>query len=225
MNARVSVVLSPWQGRGTGDEAMFIVTVRWEYRTTLDSPTLRFACVSEPEDYRDLLDDPSCAIVCHFQPVEGLDGSSPEAFQLLQCTANGRPVPNQRTVQGRGQVVTVDFGEQVVAAGKPVTLSYTFRTLVRRHGHLFHLDISQPTKGLHVDFTYKDCGISSMSVLDYIAGAEQPQINQLPADDPTPSIEIGYEGWVFPKGGVTFVWVLATEVSTRQDLKVMKSAK
>ena len=52
------------------------------------------------------------------------------------------------------------------------------------------------------------CGISSMSVLDYVAGAQQPHITELPPDDPTPNVEISYDGWVFPKGGLAFVWAL-----------------
>lgn len=51
-----------------------------------------------------------------------------------------------------------------------------------------------------------------VNVLDYIAGARQPRIAQLPASDPTPSVEIGYDGWVFPKGGVAFVWMLESEL-------------
>ncbi len=89
---------------------------------------------------------------------------------------------------------------------------------MRRHSHLLHLDISHPTKGFHVEFSYKDCGLASMTVLDYIAGAKQSQITQLPANDPTPSVKIGYDGWVFPKGGVAFVWMLESEVGTRRSI-------
>jgi hypothetical protein len=176
---------------------------------------MRFACVSGQAEYRELLDDPTCAIVWHFRPVGDLDGSSPEAFQLLQFTVDGRQLPSRRTARSKGQVLTVSIGEEAVAAQQPVTLSYTYRTLVQQHGHLLHLDISHPTKGLHVEFSYKDCAIGYVNVLDYIAGAQQPQISQLPASDPTPSVEISYDGWVFPKGGVAFVWVLQSELAVR----------
>lgn len=136
---------------------------------------------------------------------------------MLQCTVDGRPVPSRRTARGKGQVVTANIGEQIVAKKKPVAVAYTYRALVRQRGHLLHLDISQPTKGLHVEFSYKNCGIAYVNVLDYIAGASQPQIAQLPADDPTPSVEISYDGWVFPKGGVAFVWVLDSEVASQSD--------
>lgn len=57
-------------------------------------------------------------------------------------------------------------------------------------------------------------------MLDYIAGAQQPQITQLPADDPTPSAKISYDGWVFPKGGVAFVWMLESELGKRNGSPV-----
>ena len=65
---------------------------------------------------------------------------------------------------------------------------------------------------MHVEFAYKDCGISAMSVLDYIAAAQQPHVTELPPDDPTPNVEISYDDWVFPKGGVAFVWMLECEL-------------
>jgi hypothetical protein len=34
----------------------------------------------------------------------------------------------------------------------------------------------------------------------------------LPASDPTPSIEVGFDGWALPKAGVGFVWVLEEEM-------------
>jgi hypothetical protein len=147
--------------------------------------------------------------------VGELDGASREVFQLLQFTVDGQPLPSRRAARPKGQVLTVTIGKDIVAAGQPVAIAYTYRTLVRRHGHLLHLDISQPTKGLHLAFQYKDCGIGYVNVLDYIAGAAQPEIAQLPASDPTPSVEVGYDGGVFPKGGVAFVWALESELASR----------
>ena len=102
----------------------------------------------------------------------------------------------------------------------PIKCSWPFMSgllaeqLVQQNGHLLHLDISHPTKGLHVQFSYGDCGIRYINVLDYIAGARRPQIAQLPASDPTPSVEVNFDGWVFPKGGVAFVWVLKSEIQS-----------
>jgi hypothetical protein len=68
-----------------------------------------------------------------------------------------------------------------MTAKQAVTLAYTYRVLIQRHGHLLHLDVTQPTKGLHSEFWYGDCGIRYANVLDYIGGAQQPRISQVPA--------------------------------------------
>jgi hypothetical protein len=85
------------------------------------------------------------------------------------------------------------------------------RLLIQQHGHLLHLDIARPTKGLRVQFTYGGCGIRYVSVLDYIAGSTQARLSRLPASEPTPRIA-GFDGWVLPKAGVAFVRVLEREM-------------
>ncbi len=88
--------------------------------------------------------------------------------------------------------------------------------LVQRHGHLLYLDIPRPTKGLQVQLWYGDCGIRRVNTLDFIASAQQPRILRSPASVPTPSVEIGFDGWIFPKSGVAFVWVLEEELAEQR---------
>jgi tellurite resistance protein TerC len=58
----VSVALSPQtNGSDSSSGAMFLATVRWEYRTIPASPTVRFASVTDPVEYRELLRDPAVA--------------------------------------------------------------------------------------------------------------------------------------------------------------------
>lgn len=213
-DTRVSIVLSPWdEGPATGQGSMFVATIRWEYHVVPDNPLVRISCVSDPDEYRQLVQDPSSIDAWLFRPVPGLDGSSPKAFQLLQFTLDGEELPIHRTVRDSSQTFTIKLGSEVVAAKRKVAIAYTHRVLSQRNGHLLHLDLSRPVKGLNVRFSYGDCGIQHVNVLDYIAGARQPYITQLPPTDPTPSVEVSYDGWVFPKGGVAFVWVLGSGLS------------
>lgn len=106
----------------------------------------------------------------------------------------------------------MNLGAETIAAKRAVTVSYAYRVLVQQHGHLLYLDISRPTKGLKVQFAYGNCGIRYVNVLDYIASSRQPRLSHLPASGPSPSIEVGFDGWVFPKAGVAFVWVLEEEL-------------
>ncbi|MEU2869806.1 hypothetical protein ABZ769_11455 [Streptomyces olivoreticuli] len=224
-DARASIGLTRWTaGPDSGPGSMFVATIRCEYRAIPSSSVLRFACVSDQGEYRELLHDPAFTTVWYFEPIAGLDGASPEAFELVQVTVDGQTRAARRTSKRGSQTFTVNLGDDVVSDQREVTISYTYRTLVQQNGHLIHLDLARPTKGFKAELRYGDAGIRNINVLDYIAGAEQPRITRLPASDPTPSIEVSFDGWVFPKGGVAFVWVLAGEmgdlrekVTTRQQ--------
>ena len=191
---------------------MFVATVRWEYRVTPSSSTMRFACISDPAEYRELRQDLSVTDAWYFEPIAGLDGSSSEVFSLLECSIDGAVRPARRSTRKGSQLFTVNLGEGVVSSGKEMTISYTYRSLVQRHSHLLHLDLARPTKGFTAELRYGGCGIRHVSVLDYIASAKQPRISGLTATDPAPGIEVGFDSWVFPKGGVAFVWVLEDEL-------------
>jgi hypothetical protein len=65
----VTVELTPWHGGpATGRGAMFVATLRWEYRVVPASSTMRFACVSDPSEYRDLLRDQATTSAWYFDP-------------------------------------------------------------------------------------------------------------------------------------------------------------
>ncbi|WP_234531678.1 hypothetical protein [Streptomyces shenzhenensis] len=212
-DARVAVSLAPWaKGPAEGRGAMFVATIRWEYRFVPSSPVLRFSCVSDLDTYRELLTDPASTATWYFEPVHGLDASSPEVFELVQVAVNGKSQKIRRSVRKEGQVCTVGLGGDV-KTGEPVTVSYAYRVLVQQHGHVLHLDLAQPTKDFRAELWYGDCGIRYMNVLDYLSGPRQPRYTALAASDPSPSVEVAYEGWTFPKGGVAFVWVLEGELS------------
>jgi hypothetical protein len=85
--------------------------------------------------------------------------------------------------------------------------------LVQRHGHLLYLDLPRPTKGLKVQFNYSDAGIRRVNTLDFIASAQPARVENTPDSVPARSVDIGFDGWIFPRSGVAFVWVLEDEVA------------
>ena len=210
----LSVALAPWtDGAASGRGAMFVATIRTEYWLVPVSPVMRFTAVSDLDEYRESLQDASGTVAHYIQPVGGLDGGSAEAFELVELTVDGAQRPVRRTARSGAQVYTANLGDAAMRGGQPVAVSYTRRLLVQQHGHLLHLDISRPTKGLRVQFAYGGCGIRYVSVLDYIAASTQARLSRLPAGEPTPSIALGFDGWVLPKAGVAFVWVLEREMA------------
>ena len=210
----VSVALAPWAGGPrSGRGAMFVATVRTEYQLTPATPVMRFICVSDLDEYRESLQDPTCTVVHYFEPIGALDGGSPAAFEFVECTVDGRPRPPRRVARTGAQVFTAHLGADATTATQPLTISYTYRVLVQQHGHLLHLDISRPTQGLTIQFSYGGCGIRYVNVLDYVASSRQPGLSRLPAAGPTPSIALRFDGWVMPKAGAAFVWVLEEEMA------------
>ncbi|MEU9290512.1 hypothetical protein AB0D57_39200 [Streptomyces sp. NPDC048275] len=98
--------------------------------------------------------------------------------------------------------------------GESVIVSSTCRVLVQQHGHGLHLDLAQPAKDFRAELWYGDCGIRYMNVLGYLSGPRQPRYTQLAASDSSPNVEVAYEWWTFPKGGVALSWVLEREMRT-----------
>jgi hypothetical protein len=212
-DVKVSIALSPWDGGpAAGDGSMFVATMRWEYRVRPSTPTVRFACVADIDEYRELLRDPTIVSVWYFGRTSGIDAASPEAFALVQCAVDGVDRPIRRAQRKGSQLYTATL--PTTAIDQEVTISCLYRVLVQRHGHLLYLDIPRPTKGLQVQFSYGGCGIRRVNTLDFIASARQPRILRSPGSVPTPSVEIGFDGWIFPKSGVVFVWVLEEEMRT-----------
>ncbi|MBO3752151.1 hypothetical protein J5X84_39335 [Streptosporangiaceae bacterium NEAU-GS5] len=208
-DVQVTITLAPWtDGPPSTHNPMFIATARWEYRVRPTSSVLRFACVGDQAEYRELLADPTTTSVFHFEPVAGLDAASSAAFELTQCTVDGQEQSIRRTQRAGAQIYTVHLGEQSSAGHPEVQLSYTSRALIQQRGHLLYVDIGRPSKGLKIDFQYGGCGIHHVSVLDFIAGARQPHVLHTPRSIPTPAVQVSYNGWVFPKSGVAFVWAL-----------------
>jgi hypothetical protein len=86
-----------------------------------------------------------------------------------------------------------------------VRVSYTYRTLVQRHGRLLYLDISQPTKGFEAEFWYGGSGIRHVNVVGSIASSQPSRLVRSPDSVPAPSVTVGFDGWLLPKSGVVFV--------------------
>jgi hypothetical protein len=194
----VSVTLSPREkGPATGRGAMFVATIRWEYRVMPATSTMRFACVSDLAEYREMLRDQTITSAWHFDHSGSIDPGSKDVFELLQLTVDGKPKKIRRTARAGAQVYAVSLGSAVI--GSEVTVAYTYRVLAQRHGHVLYLDLPRPTRGLHVQLNYDNAGIRRVNTLDYFASAEQARVEQAPASAPANTVDIAFDGWIFPR--------------------------
>ncbi|WP_024876838.1 hypothetical protein [Saccharomonospora piscinae] len=206
----ISVTLTPWDaGPETGQGSMFVATVRWQYRVVPAGPTMRFACVSDLAEYRELLRDPGVAFAWHFDPSAGVDAGSLKAFELVELGVDGKERPIRRTERRSSQHYTVNLGKRAREGGE-VTIAYTYRVLVQRHGHLLYLP--RPTEGLSVRLSYGNAGIRRVNTLDFVASATPSNVEVTPPSVPERAVSVNFDGWIFPRSGVAFVWVLEEEL-------------
>ncbi|MDQ3405646.1 MAG: hypothetical protein M3548_20015 [Actinomycetota bacterium] len=213
----ISVSLSPWSGgpaRGKG--SMFTATVRWEYRVVPGVSTMRFACVSDLGEYRELLRDPTIASSWYFESLGATRAQDRTAFELQQLAINGRERIIRRTERAGAQFYSVGLGKPASAA-KEVTVAYTYSVLVQRHGHLLYLDLPRPTKGPHVRLDYTDAGVRYVNVLDYFASPAAARVEHSPTGAKAKTIDVGFDGQIFPRAGVAFVWVLEDELTAKGE--------
>ena len=207
-DARVDATLGIPRGRSSAPTPFFDLRVRWEYTVTPRHRFRKFAVVSDRQRYDQLVAERGETSVWYRRPVSGLAVSDPEVFALEQFTVNGTPVPFTRQVDEVSQVYTVDLGEQVIQQEQAVVISFSFRTRTLRSGHVVHLDIDRPTRGLDVELRYDPEQVGQMRILDFASIGEGGRLTQVPN---TPTLRYRYDGWLFPRAGMVFVWTLPDE--------------
>ena len=207
-DARVDATLGIPRGRSSAPTPFFDLRVRWEYTVTPRHRFRKFAVVSDRQRYDQLVAERGETSVWYRRPVPGLAVSDPEVFALEQFTVNGTPVPLTRQVDEVSQVYTVDLGKQVIQQEQAVVISFSFRTRTLRSGHVVHLDIDRPTRGLDVELRYDPEQVGQMRILDFASIGEGGRLTQVPN---TPTLRYRYDGWLFPRAGMVFVWTLPDE--------------
>lgn len=199
----------------SNDESHFAVTVRWEYTTVPRHTQRRFVCVGDREEYAELAHEREATSAWYLRPSSG-DAGAREAFELLRFAVNGDERAIRRSVRKAGQTYTASIGADHVAAGQPVTISYTYRTVTAQNGHLLFFEIEQPTRDLKIDFTYTDCGVATVRTLDMVPSMRPIRIERPPAAVSGKVVRVDIDGWIFPRSGVAFVWTLEREVPATQ---------
>jgi hypothetical protein len=205
-DARISIRLSMDRGTAKRRAPMFVATIRWEFTLKAIYATRRFVCVSDVEEFRDIDQDTAATSAWFVNPRSGLDADNKDTFELVEFTVDGEPRPIRRSAKETSQMYSVSLGQEAMHATDPITVAYTYRTLLAADGHLLQLRVDQPTRGLSVALDFSDTPITDVNVLDYISSSERTRISQSPASTPDKIALLEFEGWVLPRSGVAFVW-------------------
>ncbi len=213
-DARVDATLGIPRGRSSAPTPFFDLRVRWEYTVTPRHRFRKFAVVSDRQRYDQLVAERGETSVWYRRPVPGLAVSDPDVFALEQFTVDGTPVPFTRQVEDAGQIYVVDLGTKVITDDKPVVIAFRFRSLVPRNGHVFHLNIDRPTKGLDVELSYDADAIERVRLMDFASRGDGGRVSEEPQ---SAVVRYRYDGWLFPRAGLVFAWTLHNEQVAQLD--------
>ena len=182
----------------------------------------KFVVVSDRQRYDELVAQRGETSVWCRRPTPGFDVSDPTVFTLEQFTIDGVDVAFQRYADSTSQVYVVDLGDEVIRAGKPVMVAFRFRTTVSREGRSFHLGIDRPTKGLEVGLTYDPAAVGQVPLMDFASRADGGRVSDEPD---TAAVRYRYDGWLFPRAGLVFVWTLPSEEAAARAATPASSAE
>ena len=76
------------------------------------------------------------------------------------------------------------------------------------------------TAPCEVELDYGDCAIERVSVLDLIASSRSTRVETTPESVPGKSVRMSFDGWVFPRSGVGFVWITDSNTSAAHPRSV-----
>jgi len=205
-NARISVDLSKAKSTGKGRRPLFVATIRWEYDFRPAFSTRRFVAMSDIDEFRSLTEDTTATSAWYVGPRSGLDAADRETFELVEFMVNGEARAVRRSSKQGSQTYSVGLGRDAMESHERVHVSYTYRTLIAVDGQLLQLRVDQPTRGLAVELDYTAAGVEHVSVLDFFSSSERTRVNRSTPKVSEQLIAVQFDGWVFPKSGVAFVW-------------------
>ncbi len=187
-----------------------------EYYTYLQKNAFRFTCVASTEEYNKLLRDPSWELRWIIEPTQEFPVTDKSVFDVVYISVGGKPLRINPTNEDGKYVIVADLPELQSMFGKLVKVDYCYKTQIQKLGHLLMVNVPCPTKSVRVEFEYGDTDIHYVNIQDLIVSKAASSIHRTPG-----SIEIDVDDWVFPKGGVVFVWVLRSE-KTQDFLELMR---
>jgi hypothetical protein avisC_04866 len=210
-DARVDATLGIPRVRSVAPNPFFDLLVRWEYTVVPKHRFRKFAVVSDRQRYDQMVAERGETSVWFKPSGTGLDVTDEASFALVEFSVNGSSVSIERTADTHSQIYTVDIGEDLVTAQQPVVMSFTYRSRLRRDGHMVHFDVDRPTKGFELELNYQDAGIAKMKLVDFISSTRRARVSEAPDVAGVKKYTMSYDGWVLPRAGVAFVWILEDE--------------
>ena len=136
-------------------------------------------------------------------------------FTLLRATVDGETLEITTTQEEQRTETTAVGLPLTQALNREATIAITYRMLVQRNSHLLTFPVAQPTNSVFYELDYTNTGISFVSVVPFFGSSRTPRIERSEPRENIARVSVGLDGWVLPRSGLAFVWVLADELMSR----------
>jgi hypothetical protein len=192
-------------------EAFFDVVVTLRYKTRLSASRFIFARALDHDQFNARVNNNDYIFTWRLEETPGLPKDSDRALELYRFAVDNIDLAKapRITDDGAYEIVCEDpaLADRI---GGEVTIHYAVKTKLSRLDHVFFYTAVRPTRGVTVIFNYARTDIENVLTYDFFVSAKSPVIYQLPHERPH-IVVVELDEWVFPKGGVAFVWRLKGE--------------
>ena len=179
------------------------------YETHLQKNDFRFICVPTADEYSELLRDPNWELRWIAEPIKDFPGELNFDVETVQVA--GLKLDVRREASNGKYVVVADHLKLQSMQGNLVNIYYRYKVRIKKRGHLLMVHMPCPTYNVVVELDYANTDIHFVNVLDFFVSKTKPAIRYFPSPQKHHRIEVEVDDWVFPRGGIVFVWVLRAE--------------
>jgi hypothetical protein len=210
---RVEVTLSSVDASEPAEvrDTFYDVVVALRYRTKLLSSRFVFARALDYDQFNARVRHPDYIFTWRLEESRDLPRDSPKALDLYRFAVDDDELPKvARTTDDGAYEIVCENPDLEAKRDTEVTIHYAVMTKLRKHDHVFFYTAVRPTRGITVILNFARTDIESVLTYDFFVSSKTPVIYQLPREHPH-TVVVELDEWVFPKGGVAFVWRLAGE--------------
>ena len=185
-------------------DTYFQLSTHVEYRKTIRSNIFMIGCASNNAQLAALIEDPHC----EYRWILGHDDDLvvQRDFKVERMRIDGEDIPITETKNtGRGYEVWCGNEKLKDKINCEVKIEIDIVTKKAKGNKTFPVYLLYPTRGLEINFNYKNADLKNVRVESFFAG-RHPQPSVSVSKGKFIDIKISDKEWIFPTSGVIFIW-------------------
>jgi hypothetical protein len=208
---RIIISLSPVAGL----KEYFDAYLEVEFDANVPHDEYLFGAVGDPAEYERMSDrhsrTSSWQEVWSSPATPDYPQPSEATFELEYVKVGGREweveMLDQAGMHGYRARLPVD----AAAPAGGHRIHYRFRARIATSPHVLALTLPYPTRNVEFDFSADGTDIYYVNTFDHLVGSGVPVVTRGPSEREPTTVRIEKAGWVLPRSGVVFGWILQGE--------------